>query len=97
MVVRALANSPQVYPAQLSRLTIGGPCVHQFAPLIERIASSIGLLRLVANNMSQRSLSYFAMVVGHIASPIAKARTETMDGCPFNSHSAQNHFHRHVG
>ena len=42
------------------RFAVCGPCFHQLAALFQRIASPIGLLSLVADDMRQRRFRYLA-------------------------------------
>jgi hypothetical protein len=52
-----------------SGLAIGGPCVHKLATFIQGVATTVGLLGLVPDNMRERRFGDLAGEVGDVASP----------------------------
>jgi len=64
-------------------LTVRGPRIHQLAPLLQRVTSTVCLFGLVTNDMGQRRLGNFAREVGDIPRPIAEAGAKTIRSSSF--------------
>ena len=56
------------------------PCLHQLAALLQRVAAAIGLLGLVADDMSQCGFDQLTGKAGFVPGPIAEAGAEAVDG-----------------
>ena len=54
------------------RFALGCPGLHKCASLFQRIATAIGALRLIASNVSKRSLGNFARKRRYLAAPVAE-------------------------
>jgi hypothetical protein len=77
-------------------LTIRRPCLHQLAPLFQRVAAPVRLLGLVANRVRKGGLGNLARELGLVPRSIAKGRAEAMRREIASSHSPQRHQQRHV-
>ena len=73
------------------------PRCHEFAALLEQIAAPVSGLDLVPDHMRQCRLSYLARECRLFGGPIAKRRTEAMNGQIIAAHAAKGLQHRHVG
>jgi hypothetical protein len=67
---------PDVHNIACGPLAIRRPRLHQLAPLLQRVATPIGLLRLVADDVGQSRFGNFAREVGDVACPIPEAGSE---------------------
>ena len=63
--------------------------VHEFAPLFQSIAATVGLFGLIADNVCKRGLSDFTREVGHIAGPVPEAGSEAVHGDIAVAHARQ--------
>src|SRR5687768_4462450 len=72
------------------------PGVHELATLLERIASAIRPLGLIADQMSQSRLSNFTRECRALASPIPKRGAEAVNGHAFNLKALQRGIQRHM-
>ena len=71
------------------------PRLHERPPFFERVAPPVGPLRRVADDMGERGLGDLAREMGFVSRPVAKGRTEAVNGHAGEVHAAENHFHRH--
>lgn len=74
-----------------------GPCFHQFAALLYRVATSVSLFGFISYDMGERSFGEFAREVCRVASPIPEAASEAVNGDVLQLHAPKHHFHRHIG
>ena len=71
-------NSIALSPAErhdlagLWRNAVSGPCFHELAPLLKKVAAPVSPFYLVGDRMSQGSLTYFTRKIRAFSRPIAK-------------------------
>src|SRR5262249_16622081 len=74
---------------------IVGPRLHQPAPLLEQVATLIGLLNLITDDMGQCGLGQLAREVRVLRRPCSKGRTEAVRRNAV-AHCSQHRQQRHI-